>query len=166
MANLVTYLARPDIAHIQMSNGLTSVLISVLSLAASALSASDRQRELAAWFAAHDQGVFGIGMVGFDVSELPWSPDTFAEDRDFVLRAIQAAADRKGWERLPHQPHEESVLPCLGKLEEMVEALVIEHASGAASSVWPEIKRPSRWVLCGVHQAYQHEHGCVLCNDQ
>ena len=64
-----------------MSNGLTSVVISTLVLAASALAQTDRQRELAVWFASHDQGVFGLGMVGLDVSDLPWRADTFEADR-------------------------------------------------------------------------------------
>lgn len=82
VGNIVTYEARPDIECIQMNHGLTSVFIAVLSLAA--------------WFASHDQGVFGSGMVGFDVSELPWSADTFASDWEFVLRAIDATKARTG----------------------------------------------------------------------
>src|SRR5437763_747484 len=107
MANAVTYEARPDLQHVQMSNGLTSVFVSVLSLAASELAETDRQRQFAAWFASHDQGVFGLGSVGFDVSELPWSPDALADDRDFVLRAIDAAKARRGWQRLGYEPRED-----------------------------------------------------------
>ena len=68
MSNVVTYESRPDIQHIQMSNGLTSVFVSVLSLAASELAESARQRVFAAWFASHDLGVFGFGIVGFVLS--------------------------------------------------------------------------------------------------
>jgi hypothetical protein len=70
MANTVTYEARPDLQYIRMSNGLTSVFVSVLALAASELAETDRPRGFAVWFASHDQ-LYGLGMVGFDTSELP-----------------------------------------------------------------------------------------------
>lgn len=63
-----------------MSNGSTSVFVSVLSLAAAALAESDRQRGLAAWFAIYDQGIFGLGAAGFDIGELPWLPGTVESD--------------------------------------------------------------------------------------
>ena len=43
MANRITYRQRPELEAVQMSNGLTSVFIAVLSLAASSLAKSDRQ---------------------------------------------------------------------------------------------------------------------------
>jgi hypothetical protein len=82
-----------------MNNGLTSAFVSVLALAASKLAETDRQRLFAAWFASHDQGVWGLGTVGFDMSELPWSLDTFVGDRRFVLQVIHAAKARAGWVR-------------------------------------------------------------------
>lgn len=166
MANVVTYEARPDIEYIQMSNGLTSVFISVLSLAASALAETEREREFAAWFASHDQGVFGLGIVGFDVSELPWSPATFAGNRDFILRVIEAAGAKTGWERLGYEPREEWLQPCLDQLRAMVGAFVVEHACGLEATVWSCGGRPEQLVLCPVHRVYQHEHGCALCNDK
>jgi hypothetical protein len=165
LGNLVTYKARPDLESIRMSNGLTSVFISVLSLASSALAESDRQRAFAAWFAAHDQGVFGLGIVGFDISRFPWSPDSIADDRQFLLHVIEAARAKTGWDLLGYQPREEWVLSCLDKLKAMVQAFVIEHACGSESMVWPFGGRPSRFVRCPAHRVYQHEHGCPLCND-
>ena len=70
MANLITYCRRPDLAPVKMSNGSTSVFFSVLSLAASAIAQTDRQRQLAVCFAAHDQDVLGLGVVGFDVGRI------------------------------------------------------------------------------------------------
>ncbi|MHB1556886.1 MAG: hypothetical protein ACYC61_05320 [Isosphaeraceae bacterium] len=164
MANLVTYETRPDIPPIQMSNGLTSVFISVLSLAASALAESDWQREFAAWFASHDQGVCGLGVVGFDISELPWSPEAFVCDREFVLRVIDAAKTRAGWERLGYEPREEWVQACLDRFRAMVESFDLGHACRSESGVW-RYARPAHLVLCPVHRVYQHQRGCVLCND-
>jgi hypothetical protein len=165
VANVVTYKAHPDIPCIRMNNGLTSVFVSVLALTASELAETDRQREFAAWFASHDQGVWGLGTVGFDMSELPWSLDTFAGDRGFVLRVIHAAKARAGWERLGYEPHEEWVQHCLDQFRAMVEAFSIEHADGSEAEVWT-YGRPTQLTLCPVHRVYQHEHGCVLCSDR
>src|SRR5262245_1538546 len=101
-------------------------------------------------------------MVGFDMSELPWSLDTFAGDREFVLWAIHAAKARAGWERLGYEPHEESVERCLNWFQAMVEAFSIEHASESEAAIWP-YGRPTRLMLCRVHRVYQHQEGCVLC---
>lgn len=163
MANVVTYEARPDIPCIRMSNGLTSVFVSVLALGASELAKTDRQREFAVWFASHDQ-MYGLGTAGFDVSELPWLLDTFSSDREFVLQGIRAAKARVGWERLGYEPHE-WVQHRLDQFRAMVEAFSIEHAAGSEAAAW-RYGRPTRLVLCPVHRVYQHEHGCVLCNDQ
>lgn len=167
MACVVTYRARPDVGIIQMSNGLTAVFISVLTLGASSLAESDRQREFAAWFASHDQHELGLGVADFDVGELPWSPPTFPDDQRFLLRSIAAAKAKTGWARLGYEPREDWVQSCLDKFQVMIEAFAIEHA-GPASSVWAFGRgslRPRRFVLCPVHQAYEHERGCLLCND-
>ncbi|WP_437733293.1 hypothetical protein [Sorangium sp. So ce1335] len=166
MANVITYEAGPGLTRIQMSNGLTSVFISVLALAASALAETEGERELAAWFASHDQGMFGLGVVGFDVSEMPWSPSTFAREREFILRVIEAAKARTGWERLGYGPREESLQPCLDRFRAMIEAFVVEHACGVDATVWSYGDRPKQLVLCPVHRVYEHEFGCVLCHDR
>jgi len=165
VANFVSYDARPDLPCIQMSNGLTSVFVSVLSLAASELAVTDRQREFATWFASHDQAVFGLGVVGFDASELPWSPETFSLDREFVLRVVDAAKARLGWDRLGCEPREDWLLPRLNDFRAMIEAFDIGHAAKSGAAVWT-FGRPAQMVLCPMHRVYQHEHGCVLCNDK
>jgi hypothetical protein len=101
-------------------------------------------------------------MVGFDTSELPWSPDTFVDDRGFVLRAIQAAKARTGWERLEYEP--QGMEHFLDLFQAMVEAFSIEHASESEDAIWPH-GRPTQLMLCPVHRVYQHQEGCVLCND-
>ena len=164
MANEVYYKARPDVEPLFMSNGLTYLFVGVMSLAASACAASERQRELAAWFASRDQAVYGCGIVGFDLSDLPWLRDTFESDRDFVLRAVDQAKARLGWERLPYEPNEEMIQPCLDHFRAMVEALQVEHAC-MATEEWSYGGRPTAFERCPVHGVYRHSHGCPLCND-
>lgn len=166
MANLITYCRRPDLAHVQMSNGSTSVFVSVLSLAASALAQTDRHRELSVWFASHDQGVFGLGVVGFDVSELPWCTETFAADRDFVLGAIEAARAKTGWDRLRYSPREDWLLDSLEKFQRLIASFDIRDASTDAEAIWFFEDRPLSFTLCAEHAVYCHSSGCVLCNDQ
>jgi hypothetical protein len=124
--NTVTYNARPDLENLRMTNGRTTVFVSVLALAASELAETNRQREFAVWFASRDQ-LYGHGMVGFDLSELPWSSDTFAVDRGYVLRVIHAAKARTGWGRLWYEP--QGMERCLDQFQAMVEAFSIGHAS-------------------------------------
>jgi hypothetical protein len=59
MSNTISYERRPELGVIEMSNGLTAVVIERLSLASSILAQTDRQRELAVWFASHDQAMYG-----------------------------------------------------------------------------------------------------------
>ena len=165
MGNIVKYGARPDLGCIQMSNGLTAVFVGTLALAASKLAMSDSERQLAAWVASHDQGVFGLGIVGFDVSELPWQCETFTADRGFLLSLISAARARTGWERLDYQPLEAWLQPALDAFRTFVEAFKIEHACRDEGQVW-RYGQPLHSALCPIHQIYLHAHGCVLCHDQ
>ena len=166
MGNLITYCRRPDLAAVQMSNGLTSVFVSVLSLAASTLAQTDRQREFAVWFASHDQDVYGLGIVGFDVSELPWRAEAFETDRDFVLGAIEAAKAKTGWVRLGYSPREEWVLDCLERFQHLVASFDIRDAGAEPESSWSLGDRPVSFELCPEHAIYCHSAGCILCNDR
>jgi hypothetical protein len=165
MSNYISYDARPDLEGIQMNNGLTSVLVSVLSLAASKLATDDAQRTFAVWINLHDQGVFGTGIVGFDVSEMPWNPATLEAERAFVLQAIAAAHAKTGWERLHYTPKEDWVFPCLEQFRILIEAFALEHIQTSSARVWVYCEPPTTFSLCSVHQVYQHPFGCALCGD-
>ena len=147
-----------------MSNGLTSVVISVLSLAASRLAETEHQKELAAWIGSRDQGVFGSGVVGFDVSEIPWSLRGYPEDRAFVLRAIEAARAKVGWEVLTYEPREDWLMESLDHLSRIVGAFSSEHITESERGSWPWGK-PEQLTLCEKHKVFQHIAGCVVCND-
>lgn len=166
MSNSISYDARPDLTGVQMNNGLTSVFVSVLALAASSLATTDRQRLFAVWFASRDQGVFGGGMVGFDVSELPWSEADFEADKDFVVRVIEAAQARTGWQRLDYQPHQEWVQQSLEGFYTLIAVFEITHACHSLAQIWPFGQPNSPFEQCPLHQVYLHEYGCVICNDQ
>ena len=164
MANLITYREGVNVPPLQMSNGLTSVFVSVLSLAASALAETDHQRELAVWIASRDQAVYGLGLVGFDLADLPWSKSKFAEDQAFLLRVIEAAKAKVGWEHLDYSPNEAWLFDCLDYFAEMVRAFSVEHALVEEERIWPFGGKPESFRLCTKHHVYLHNMGCVLCN--
>lgn len=166
MANLITYREGINVPPLQMSNGLTSVFVSVLSLAASALAETDHQRELAIWIASHNQAVYGLGLVGFDIAEVPWSKSNFAEDRAFLLNVIEAAKAKVGWEYLHYSPDEAALFNCLDHFSEMVRAFSIEHALVEEEMIWRFGSKPESLRLCTKHHVYLHNMGCVLCNNE
>ncbi|MBP0583196.1 hypothetical protein J8I29_27970 [Labrys sp. LIt4] len=163
MANSITYEARPDLPFLQMNNSLTSVFIGVLALAASSLAATRRHCQLASWIAARDQGVYGLGTVGFDVSEMPWEIENFVEDRSFLLRAIATAKAKDGWRGLGYEPKEEWLTPCLDKFQVLLAAFAPADIRAGATNregLWsaPQFER------CRAHGLIRHAHGCPICN--
>ena len=164
MANTVSYDRRPEIEPLEMSNGLTSVFVSTLSLAASRLARTAGEQVMAAWFGSRDQGVFGTGVVGFDIADMPWSADDFPGDRAFVLRAIAAAGARLGWEALGYEPRADWLTASLDHFARMAEAFSPEHIAGSEGRTWPW-GRPEQSTRCPKHQVFQHVAGCVVCND-
>jgi hypothetical protein len=100
---------------LKMSNGLTAALIDALVLAGSALAATAREQDLIVWLARHDQGIFGLGTVGFDIGNIPWTVTGFASERAFLLRVIGAAQSGLGRERLDYEPNAALLQPVLAR---------------------------------------------------
>ncbi len=101
---------------IGMSNGLTSVFIEVLVISGSVLAKTNREKELIIWLAQRDQSVVGIGTVGFDIDEMPWTIDSFESEKDFILDTISNAADGLGWEKLSYKLRQDWVVNCLNQV--------------------------------------------------
>jgi hypothetical protein len=168
MSNHISYTARPDLAVIQMSNGRTAVFISMLALSASYLATNDRQRLLAVWLASHDQSICGIGVVSFDIAKLPWAiadVEQFEHDRAFMLRAIAGAKAKIGWSVLDYQPREDWIFAALDQFATLIAAFQMIDARNSQADSWPYSDPPIIFSRCPIHQIYQHQHGCVICND-
>lgn len=169
MGNRITN-ARNDttMAHLdhslKMSNGLTAVFIELLAISASQLAQTEREIDLAIWLAKHDQAIFGSGTVGFDISEIPWSRNDFENEQGFLLRVIDAARMKKGWELLDYQPNEAFVDAALHHFRALIEDFSIGFVSEGNLAEWQEIK-PSPVTRCPRHQVYHHWQGCVVCNN-
>jgi hypothetical protein len=163
MANRITYDARPDLPDIRMSNGLTSVFMDVLTLAASSLASTVRELEIAAWIASKDQGVYGPGTVGFDIADIPWDADP-AEEQAFLLRSITAARSKIGWDKLGYDPDESLLMPCLDGFQALLTEFRPDDIRIAAAMIGTAPSSPSGFECCPVHGVVRHAHGCPLCN--
>ena len=110
MAN--TFTGNPD-EHISWSNGLTTVMLARIAVAAAELYRSEWHRDFAMWVATRDQVHTGLGCVGFDLIRLPWgdSPEEFAANRQFVVEAVVHAASREVALRLPYYPNPSARTP-------------------------------------------------------
>ncbi len=165
MSNSISYDAKPNLESVHMNNGLTSVFVSVLALAASDLARTDEQRLWAAWIASRDQGIFGGGIVGFDLTQMPWKTVSLEADKDFWLQIIVAAKQKTGWERLDYQPREDWVFSSLDGFAVLIQAFEAAHVNSDEKRDWTYDARPTTLERCPKHLVYLHAYGCVICND-
>jgi hypothetical protein len=64
------------------------------------------------FLAEKNQHICGLGTVDFDIVEMPWDKASFDDDKAFMLRIIEGAKQKIGWETLHYQPNEEFVRNC------------------------------------------------------
>lgn len=155
-----------------MSNGLTSVFIEVLVISGSILAKTDREKEMIIWLAQRDQSVVGIGTVGFDIDEMPWTTDFFEREKSFILDTISNAADGLGWEKLNYEPRQDWVVNCLNQFGSMVKVFNKKDVVMDNYREWTEIEEgddnptiPTGYPKCEKHDIYLNFHGCILCNN-
>ncbi len=165
MANQITFTACTHVQPLRMSNGSTSVFIATLVLAASELAQNQREREWAVWIAGYDQSIFGLGVVGFDLTDLPWQAASFEDDHLFLQRIVAAAQSKTGWQRLSYEPREDWVQRHLEQFNMMLKALTKAHIALCNAAPWPQLEKPAAFVKCTKHAVYLHAEGCVVCND-
>lgn len=104
MGNIISADKLGDPSHLRMSNGSMTVLATALLLAGSDLAKSPWEIDLVRFLAERDQDVFGLGMVGFDLADIAWTRDGFAEQKCFLLEMIDLAQRRHRWETLSYDP--------------------------------------------------------------
>lgn len=154
---------------LNMNNVGTAVFISVLTLAGSALAQTQRDKEFVIWLAEHDQAVIGLGTVGFDISEMPWTQTNFEAEKHFLIRVIEAAQAKTGWNLLDYQPGGK-LLSHLATFHHLVSQVTLGYVDPAHYHRWldvaPEYAVPAGYPRCPQHQVLLHWHGCVICNDR
>ena len=157
---------RPDLESVHASNGGTSVLISVLTLAASHLAQSENEIRWASFLAGHDQDVLGLGNVGTDIDDWPWSMTEFEADKAFLLKLILAAKRQTNWRMLDYEPHLEMATKLLDTLRTLIEAFAVEHINTSKTLEERWWFTPAKPELCALHKVYMHDCGCVICHDK
>jgi hypothetical protein len=152
MGNRITNERHVGTGELKLSNGLTSVFLHVLVLSASELAVSDREKDLATWFASRNQTVLGIGTIGFDLSQIPWSED-FRREKEFLIGAIDDARSKRLWRKLGYEPRSDSVLSALSQFRKMVDVFQKVDVDPASLMNWRNA-RPPQFLKCSQHGVY------------
>ena len=153
-----------------ISNGATSVLISVIGLSGSKIAKSDEEKKFIIWILEKDQSCCGIGTVGFELSELPWSKKNFENERKFMLEVLEGVRNKVGWETLDYHPNEEIINYCIDKLENMFNKMTSCDIDEQAINEWrseTEKEEPMNngFPKCKKHGVLLTLFGCHVCND-
>jgi len=147
-------------ASVPLSNGAMAVLMSALVLAGSEVAQSDWERRFVAWLARRDQSIFGLGMVSFDLADIPWTGDWRAE-RAFALRVIDLAHAGHRFVDLDYDaPFVQGQLEALRGLFEGVNEAVVAASHG---ETFEDADLPV--PRCELHDVIAHGHGCLLCGE-
>ena len=159
---------QPAEEWLSMSNGCTDVLLDVLVLAGSALAEKDSEKEQVVWLAQHDQNVVGLGTVGFDITEMPWTKADFASQQVFMLRCIAAAREKLWWEKLEYEPHEELLMPQLDTFESFIRSMTEELVDENERLEWlaeadDDDPQLNGFPVCRKHQVLRSWCGCRFC---
>ncbi len=165
MGNHITNECVDPSESLKMSNGLTSVVISLLVLSGSALAQSECEKRLIVWFASRDQALSGGGTMSFDLNEIPWTVEQFEAEKHFLLAVIRRAQSMQDWGRLCYEPRKDWALASLEKLAQMISHFPMTCISQEIALDQQAWWRPEAYVLCPKHGALQHALGCVVCND-
>ena len=174
MSNMICFNYKSDKDDLKddlnMSNGGTSVFINVLCLSGGRLAETESQKHFMVFLAEKNQNVCGIGTVGFDIVDMPWDKDSFDEDKAFMLRVIESARQKLGWETLGYEPNEEFVAEYLDTFQKLIERMTAEDIIEESLTEWlseADENDPTRcgFQKCKIHDAYISIHGCQVCID-
>ena len=159
-----------DSDNFVMSNGLTDVFLNVLVLSGSQLATTEDEKRLIVWLAERDQSKRGAGTVGFDIGEMPWNSENFADSKAFMLNAIQFAKQQAGWETLGYKPDKEMLFPQLEKFYDMISAFTVDKILPDVLQEWVGSKDEDDPILTGFPKCERHDallccFGCQICNN-
>ena len=171
VGNIISPDHDPAATEVMMSNGLTSVLLDVLLLSGSDLARTDAEVATIVSLAERDQSIVGLGIVGFDVSELGWASDRFAEHKEFLLRIVDTSMAGHRWDVLDYEPTPDRLLSCLAEFRELLERFPISACpQGPFTAPWSTVGLRSDRAKCLRHAVYLHKLNdddarcCQLCN--
>lgn len=153
---------------ISWANGLTTVLLARIAVAATELYQTDWEREFARWIATIDQNRGPLGCVGFDLTDIPWgNPTVLIDHKRFVVDAVVHAASMEVAHRLPYYPNpmrEDLHRECLRGFALMVYHFDPGLSPNPPAEGWPYLF-PQSDVVCRRHHLFCHAEGCMVCPD-
>ncbi|TDC73613.1 hypothetical protein [Streptomyces hainanensis] len=150
---------------LDLSNGGTTVLVEVLTLAVAELAREPWHFRFAMLVATQDQSIMGRGVVGFHLTEIDWGTTGAARgaNQRFVLDVIALAAARHRWRELRYDPpHAPAYLAAYAE--------IVRGFDPATARPDPEVfPGPDGGAVasCARHRvltAWPHWDGCVFCH--
>ena len=153
---------------LKMSNSGTSVFINVLCLSGGRFAETEIQKRFMVFLAEKNQHICGLGTVDFDIVEMPWDKASFDDDKAFMLRIIEGAKQKIGWETLRYQPNEEFVNEYLETFKKLIERMTVDDIIELYLTEWLSEADENNPVKCGfpkckIHDAYISVYGCQVC---
>ncbi len=87
-------------ADIYLSNMGTAALLVMLVLSGTAIARTKGEKNLVVFLAERDQTYRGLGVVGFNLNEMPWDRDAFEDQVRFMIRVVDGALARTNWDKV------------------------------------------------------------------
>lgn len=167
MANIFTN-KKVDDEIVRMSNGMTSVFIETFCLAGADFAKEELEKDLMIWFGQRDWVIIGMGVEGFDISEIIWNKIDFNQQKNFILRVIDLIYKKRNWEYLSYQPNTDLLFGKLDKFKEMIISFTKENIgdSDLKEGIFEFEGAIIKYDRCVKHQIYKHWQGCVICNNE
>lgn len=159
---------------LQWRNGRTFVVFSVLIINGSRLAKTRREAEFVLWLAQREQDVFGLGCVGFDLGDLPWSLDNFEGEKKFLLKVIESAKEELSCGVVEFGTHPEVLRGNLEDLRMLIlnftdedrrTAYLLEEELKDIGGRGLPVEMPAQLEKCQIHRVLLTQYGCYVCNN-
>ena len=155
---------------LHMPNGGAAVLVNILCLSGGRLAETESQKRMMVYIAEQNQNERGLGNIVLDIDRLPWDREHFAEDKAFMLRVIEGARQKFGWETLDYTPNEEFAMSYLDDFQKLIERMTEADIKDEYMTQWLNECEPDQppkcgFPLCEKHHAYISLFGCQVCMD-
>jgi hypothetical protein len=166
VGNAFTHTRYDTDGRLKLSNGATDVFLGVLLVSGSRFVQHAWQRRMVAYLASRDQAVIGMGVVGFDLSEMPWSSSGFGQEKTFMLEVIRDAWTNLGYGVLAFGTPPETLRGWLEQFRMLVLNLLPEHMDRFEADADPDWARELEHDrgVCGTHNVLHSAFGCLICN--
>ena len=174
MGNIISFNhhVTADDDSLVMSNGLTDVLLDYLLLSGADLAQTDSEKRMMVFLGETIQSWYGSGTVGFAITDMPWQPETFAADRDFLLRmtahARELTLQPEIHEMLGYKPSPEHISYALDGFSALITRMTAADIQPEALKEWLSYAEADDPIYCGYPRCPKHKVflscvGCKIC---